>query len=147
VNVVLPAVPLRMPPFFPVVYHGPYGKGSQYQWKELPIQEELFALPEGDLCGTAGLLVRKHVLKALKPPPFRVGEFALDRMNEDFSFITAIQNAGFTVHVDTMQSMGHTSTATVCPEQMPDGSWRLSLDMGTGRVGIGSIEVRERRRG
>lgn len=105
VDVVVPITPCKTAPYAPCVIHAP-GDGRMwddemplYTWEELS-GHGLFALPDGDFIGQAGMLVRKHVLDCIGDPWFKTGQINPGRLQEDIWFCHELQDRGFTVWVD-----------------------------------------------
>ena len=135
VDVVAPICLMRQAPFKPVVFAGEHEDGRHYfhdgdEWDATP--------PEGILkvhaVGGAGMLIRKHVLDAIGPPWF---DFTMTseghRIGEDLSFCRRIRQAGFDIHVDLENPIGHLTTTAVWPSHGPDG-WNVRVDFNTAEL-------------
>lgn len=124
VDVVVPLMIRRSPPFSPVIYKDMTEDGYMpFSYEELPESGmlEVFA------AGSGGMLIRKHVLDDLRDPWF---EFeAGERLNEDFVFCRKLRDAGYTIWCDTETMMGHRGTYTVWPDRS-DGTWQVAIDLG-----------------
>jgi len=123
-DVIVPNVKQRSSPFYPVVYSGLDDNGVQYKLK--------FDLPEHGVhqvfaAGSAGMLIRRHVLEALPEKPFSRAEAHL---NEDLSFCKLVREAGFTIWIDVDEKMAHMGTMIVWPEYSQKWGWGASLDIG-----------------
>lgn len=124
VDVVMPVVPRRDPPFVPVLMHGPVGPMmSRYGWSEVPLTG-LFTLPKGDSAGQAGALVRKEVLDKLGDPWFEGGQLTPGRLMEDMYFIKRLHDLEVPIHVDCDQIMPHIANLTLTP-QRHQGRWYI----------------------
>ena len=122
VDFVLPVVPRRDPPFWPVLMHGPLGaKMRRYTWKELPTSG-LFKIPVGDSAGQAGALVKKHVLDTLGDPWFEGGKLTPGRLMEDKYFVHRLHQLGVTMYVDCEVVMPHIANIAITPQQH-EGRW------------------------
>lgn len=105
VDVVVPIAPIKIAPWGPCVMHGPtdgriwHENMPLYTWEELS-GHGLYALPQGDFIGQAGMVVRKHVLDAIGYPWFKAGQLDPGRMQEDMYFCHELQQRGYTVWVD-----------------------------------------------
>jgi GT2 family glycosyltransferase len=66
-----------------------------------------------EVAGSAGMLVRKHVLDAIGDPWFESTDGLY--LNEDIIFSHRIRDAGFTITVDPNLRMGHILPLTVWP--------------------------------
>jgi hypothetical protein len=91
--------------------------------------------------GSAGMLIRKHVLDAIKRPVFTTEK---GMQNEDLLFCKKVREAGFKIWCDVDQKMGHIGLHTVYP--MWDGNrWGSILDFGNGHIspyfGISDAEL------
>ena len=133
VDVVMPVVPRRDPPFVPVLMHGPLGDYmTRYSWTELPI-EGLFTLPKGDSAGQAGALVRKDVLDKLGDPWFEGGKLTPGRLMEDMYFIKRLHDLDVTIHIDCDQIMPHIANITIRPIRH-QGRWYAGYQAPSGPV-------------
>ncbi len=133
VDVVMPLVSRRDPPFVPVLMHGPLGDYmARYSWAELPVHG-LFQLPVGDSAGQAGALVRKSVLDQLGDPWFEGGKLTPGRLMEDMYFIKRLHDLAIPVWVDCEQVMGHIANVNVKPIRH-EGRWYAGYHAATGPV-------------
>ncbi len=127
VDVVVPLVAGRRPPFKPVMCRGPIGAAhTRYQWGELP-RSGLFQLPLGDLVGTAGMLIRRSVLDRLKEPWFECGQWDPEYVGEDLYLCKKMADIGVPIHVDCDQRMSHMVTCSVWPD--PLGSQGVAIEI------------------
>ncbi len=119
VDVVVPLCLKRTPPFHPVVYAGQNELGEYYVG-ELPTSgiTEIYA------AGSAGMLVRRHVLEAIADPWFE----SHGGMNEDLTFCAKVRDAGFRIWCDLDCTLGHISNYTVWPVVREDG-WHAELEI------------------
>lgn len=121
-RIVMPLVAAKVAPFRPCIMHGPYKVGMPvYRWDELPT-DGLWALPDGDFVGQAGMLVQRDVLDKLGDPWFMPGQLEKDRLQEDLHFCQRLQQQGETIYVDTSQVMGHIGHI-VCSAQKTEKGW------------------------
>jgi hypothetical protein len=144
VDVVVPLVLKKDAPFDPVVYEGQEGQDED---TGLPFHR-VAMLPQSGLheiyaAGSAGMLIRKHVLDALDRPVFTTSHGV---QNEDLLFCQKVREAGFKIWCDVDQKMGHIGIHTVYP--MWEGSrWGSILDFGNGHLspyfGISDAELDE----
>lgn len=115
VDVVMPIVPRRDPPFVPVLMHGPLGNHmARYSWTELPTSG-MFQLPTIDSAGQAGALVRKPVLDRLGNPWFEGGKLTPGRLMEDMYFIKRLHDLEVPIWIDCDQIMPHIANVTITP--------------------------------
>lgn len=119
---VLPVVPRRDSPFWPVLMHGPISSQMRrYLWTELPITG-LFKIPFGDSAGQAGALVRKPILDRLGDPWFEGGQLTPGRLMEDMYFVQRMHDLGVEMFVDCDEIMPHIANITITP-QRHQGRW------------------------
>lgn len=121
VDVVAPLCLRRQQPFDPVSFT------SREQITVLPLHD----LPEQGLveveaCGSAGMLVKRHVFDALEQPYFRMTD-----VSEDIVFCDKLREAGFKIHVDLGTSLGHITTAVIWPTH-DEGEWRTGFTFSDG---------------
>lgn len=122
VDVVLPVVPRRDPPFVPVLLHGPISNSMRrYSWTELPVTG-LYQIPKTDIAGQAGALVRKPILDQLGDPWFQCGQVDPGRLQEDIWFIQRLHDRDVPMYVDCDEVMPHIANLTITP-QRHGGRW------------------------
>ena len=131
VDVVVPHCLKRMPPYDPVVYSGEAGEDHAGH----PVYVGNTDMPKAGLvpvhaCGSAGMLVRRHVFEALEKLP---GEMFRSHggLNEDLTFCADLREAGFQIYCDPSALLGHIALVSVWPE-FRDGAWQIQLDLGNG---------------
>jgi hypothetical protein len=131
VDVVVPLCAKRNPPFDLVLFSeegSVMQDGREYpqytflSWEDVP-EEGLF---EVHAAGSAGMLVRKHVLDTVGDPWFESSSGAM--INDDLEFCRKIREAGFIIHATADVWIGHISGYTVTP-QLRDGTWGVHLDL------------------
>lgn len=139
VDVVVPLVPGRRPPFKPVICHGPLTHNVRYTWDELP-PSGLTQLPLGDVAGTAGMLIRKSVFSALKAPYFECGQWNSQIMGEDLWFCQKLADAGVPIHVDTDADMTHMTPCRIKVNRLIEGraqpAIQIDYEGGTWEIGV-----------
>lgn len=121
-DILVPLVVKRNPPWHLVVFRaagvyeqqdGIYEVGmprwQPFQWEEIPAS----GVFEIDAAGSAGMLIRRHVLDTIGDPWFcnSGGVF----LNEDVMFCHAATNAGFRVFATADVTMGHLGIFNVRP--------------------------------
>jgi hypothetical protein len=123
VDVVMPIVPRRDFPFVPIMMHGPWieDKMRRYSWTDLPTTG-LYQLPNQDLTGQAGALLRKPVLDKLGDPWFEGGKLTPGRILEDMYFIRRLHDMGEPILIDCDQTMGHIANLNIVPQRY-GGRW------------------------
>jgi hypothetical protein len=120
VDLVVPHVLKRTPPWPPVVYSH-QDEDGWYVAADLPLE----GLTEIHAAGSAGMLVRKRVLDALEDPWFQPAPDAAG-LNEDLYFCQKVREAGFKLYCDPAVRMGHIAVHTVWPGPTEDG-WEIHL--------------------
>jgi hypothetical protein len=81
-------------------------------------------------CGTAGMLVRAEVFRAIPTPWFEFGKLPGPSGCEDTWFTLLARRAGFRIWCDTETRIGHLTTCAVWPVRQADGSYRSRLMTG-----------------
>jgi hypothetical protein len=120
---VVPVNIQRVPPFGPVILKGPSAPKSEIiSWAEVPAGGGLWALPQDHYVGSAGLLVQRATLERIEPPYFRIGQYAPDRLNEDYWIFDQLKALGVPVVVDLGARMGHINSFAAMPT-VKDGKW------------------------
>ena len=135
VDIVVPLVCRRHPPFESVLYKAMVGDGmpnEKYRLSELPPG----GLIEVDAAGSAGMLVRQHVFGSLPRPWFRWQPST----SEDVGFCVEARKAGFKVHADLDQTMTHITPCELEPV-LKDGKWAISADIGGKRFSLNEETV------
>lgn len=134
VDVVVPFMVRRSPPFVPVINASYDVNGyTTFPYAEIPTE----GLLEVHSAGSGGMLIRRHVLQAIidMQGHDRVFEVeAGDKLAEDYVLCRKIHEAGFKIYCDTEVLNGHQAVFAVWPEAR-DGHWTLRFDMGTNPAG------------
>ena len=131
VDVVVPLIVRRAPPFVPVINKKRTRQRSYlvFPYKEIPT-EGMLEIPVA--AGTAGMLIRRHVLDRIQELQGHDRVFEVeagDKLAEDYVLCGKILKAGFKIWCDTEVTMGHQGRFAVWPEPY-EGRWRLRFDMG-----------------
>ena len=143
-DVVVPLIARRHPPYSLVIYKGeeveilpngiPTANYENFDPDDIP---EEGVMPV-HAAGSGGMLVRRRALEAIADPWFESSSGAF--INDDLEFCRKIRAAGFQIHADVEQRMGHCSNYVVIPEHR-NGRWGISLDFsegnGTNRIWFG----------
>lgn len=137
-DVVAPLCARRGPPFSLVAFDERTGEDEHgrplyhvLQYDELPARGGLL---EVEVCGTAGMLVRRAVLDAIGYPWFANSDGIT--ANEDVEFCRRARAAGFRVWVDCDVRIGHLGVVAVWPDRRNE-TWGMTLDFqGEGRNDI-----------
>lgn len=131
VDVVVPLCARKNPPFPPVLYSS-FIPNEGYHLLDLS-QHPNGGLVEVEGAGTAGMLVKRHVIEALEKPYFRYNGLRDGvELSEDLYFCHKIREAGFKIHADLDQQLGHIRPVNVVVGRNPDLGWGRLLDFGTG---------------
>lgn len=139
-DVVVPLIIRRGPPFVPVVNKKVHRNRSHqpFPYSEIPTDGSLFEVASA---GTGGMLVRRHVIEDIVQqhgePVFEVDKGAA--LAEDYVFCRKVRKTVATVGPDKGKPyriwcdpsviMGHQGKFAVWPE-VDDGKWRLRFDVG-----------------
>lgn len=138
VDVVVPLILMRSPPYAPVIYKDLNEDGYlPYELGELP-QEGLI---EVFAAGSGGMTIRKHVLDAIGDPWFEYDSG--QHLNEDLVLCRKIREAGFKIHCDVSVVMGHRASHTIWPIYDDRSGWSIGFNLGPASDGkSNSIIVR-----
>jgi hypothetical protein len=145
-DVVVPLCVKRTPPFQLVImseetelYDERMGKHypGYLPYQPLEVPDELFTVVAA---GSAGMLVRRHVLDAVGYPWFENTDGVY--LNEDFYFCAKVRAAGFEIHCDPYAYLGHIGQMHVWPARY-EGRLAVKIDCG-GPPGINEIIIGER---
>lgn len=124
VDVVVPLVPRRRPPFMTVLYKERESGLVPMSFGEVPVSG-LITVPSA---GTGGMLAKREVFERIEPPWFTYG--ADDMATEDIGFCERLSEAGYPVHVDTSVRMGHCGVFIAWPGNLESGEWAIALQLG-----------------
>jgi hypothetical protein len=118
VDVVVPLCLMRQRPFAPVVRVDDEGHVIDLT------RAATSGLVKIHSAGSAGMLIRKHVLDAVREefPGYPVFERRAE-MSEDFLFCKRVRECGFEIHCDLGQTLGHMTATAIWPGKGPDGKW------------------------
>jgi hypothetical protein len=121
VDVIVPHCLKRYPPWMPVVFSHRNDDGD-YVAALLPQR----GMVEIHAAGSAGMLIRRHVLEAVGDPWFTPSPDAAG-LNEDLHFCEKVREAGFRIWCDPEITLGHIALHTVTPEWQ-NGQWHPAVD-------------------
>ena len=129
VDVVVPLCVRRKPPFIPVIFKEPLPGDSPWKfppwkWSQLPKDGGLHRI---HVAGSAGMLIRRHVLEKIGDPWFEVGQQSSEQLNEDSYFCTKLATAGIPLHVDLDTHIGHITPSVLWPAHRADGTWTVDV--------------------
>lgn len=82
--------------------------------------------------GSAGMLIRRHVLDALEAPYFENTDGA--STNEDLNFCMKVREAGFDIWCNPRVTLGHILETVVWPSWDDNGTLQIVMDIGNGRI-------------
>jgi len=126
-DVVVPLVAKRMPPFEPVIFSRLVDAErhvyKKYRYDQLPTS----GLLEVPVAGTAGMLVRRPVLDAVGDPWFEARMAGPKWVGEDVLFCERIRGAGYKIHVDLDVTMGHLGNFAIWP-RVENGEWAVKIE-------------------
>jgi hypothetical protein len=114
-DVIVPLCVKRNPPWQLVVFHtdGVFPDGvprwKHFDWKEIPSS----GVFEVDAAGSAGMLVRRRVIDAMRDPWFE--NTAGNILNEDVHFCAKAKKLGFRIFASADVSLGHLGIFNVRP--------------------------------
>lgn len=123
VDVVVPLCLNRSVPMDPTIIEGPRLKFLE----DLPASG-LYTLTGTETCGDAGMLIRRRVLEATGPDWYDRKKSGSHNA-EDREFVQKIREAGFDVHVDVDNPIGHLTTFEILPVRKDTG-WEIRLSAG-----------------
>lgn len=121
VDIVVPLCLTRMPPFEPVIFSDWLERDHSLR-KRVRLDDH----PEGGLIeihsgGSAGMLIKRHVLEALEDPWFRKYPVGGRYFAEDLYFCDLAREAGFKIYADLDTKFGHITSSIVWPQKLEEG--------------------------
>lgn len=134
VDVVVPFILRRRPPFAPVLFKGERKNEdgiSEYEpfaYDELPRSGLLPVYS----AGTGGMLLKRRVLEAVGDPWFEYQKGEI--VSEDVDFCAKVREAGFQIYADMEVRMGHVGNFIIWPSLGADG-WSIQFQLGEGAEG------------
>lgn len=138
-DVVVPNVVEKQAPFKPVVYSGIDGKSPEGFDYHVVARLPATGVHEVFAAGSAGMLIRRHVIDALERPVFQTsGHY----QNEDLNLCRKIREAGFKIHCDVDARMGHIGLMNVVPMWAGE-RWGVALETGGKYIAITITEEGE----
>ena len=126
VDIVVPTVCRRRPFFHPVIYSIAAldgSKGQMHSWPSLSAEHPHAGLIDVEAAGSAGMLIRKHVFKIINQPWFEWR----GTTSEDVVFCWKARQAGFKIHADLTQTLGHLTTCNLEPVRDEKGQWGMTI--------------------
>jgi hypothetical protein len=116
VDVVVPVCLMRQRPFAPVVRVDDEGHVIDLT------KAATSGLVKIHSAGSAGMLIRKHVIDKVREKFGPVFERRPD-VSEDFLFCERVRGLGLDIHCDLGQTLGHLTATAIWPGKGPDGKW------------------------
>lgn len=127
VDLVAPLVVRRTPPYVSVCSTAPNAAG---QLGVVPLSSFAPGLNAIQAVGSAGLLIRRHVLEKMPPPWFEFGRLDGENTSEDIWFCLKAVELGFRLYVDTHVQMGHMHPVVFTPRWNDDETeLQVELDL------------------
>lgn len=118
----------RMPPYAPIAFTG------FLEWprrERINLNEHESGLVQVHSVGTGGMLIRRRVIETLTDPWFQYGKSGPEETTEDLYFCDKAREAGFGIHVDLDNPLGHLTTGAVYPVRTEEG-WTFRFAMSGG---------------
>lgn len=126
VDIVVPVVSRRGMPFQTVLYKVASEESYlTYSWGDLSRENPNGGLVAVEGAGTAGMLIRRHVLEAMPKPWFEWGQ----RISEDIGFCIKARKLGYEIVADLDQRLTHTTTCELEPYRNKDGNWDVAVNV------------------
>ena len=129
VDIVAPVVCRRGMPFQTVIYKiasADYSSYMTYSWACLTRDWPNGGLIPVDAAGTAGMLIKKHVLTAIGEHDwFEWGK----RVSEDIGFCIKARANGYNIYVDLDATMTHTTSCDLLPYRDKEGKWDVAVQI------------------
>jgi hypothetical protein len=82
------------------------------------------------VAGSAGMLIKRHVLEKIGDPWFEVGQQDSQQLNEDSYFCVKLARAGIKLHVDLDTWIGHITPSVLWPARNSKGQWTVEIRYG-----------------
>jgi hypothetical protein len=114
----------RQQPFNPVLMDTELPDRS-FTWKQLHPQES--GIISVAAAGAGCLLVKRKVIEALSPPYWTLGQINPTSWGDDLDFCSRVRKAGFEVHCDLNNYIGHIMTGVLFPRHEPQLGWTANL--------------------
>lgn len=120
----------RQPPFNPVLMDAELPNGN-FMWKQLsPGESGIISVAAA---GAGCLLVRRKVIEALEYPYWTLGQIHPSSWGDDLHFCSRVRKAGFEIHCDLDNRIGHMMTGIVYPTCDKDQGWLAAYKQDVGR--------------
>jgi GT2 family glycosyltransferase len=123
VDIVAPLYVRRCPPFKPVLHADAKGEFRRYDWDYLNGKSGLVDITADGSAPTGGMLIRREVLEKLQYPWFECGQIDPELGSWDIYFCEKARQAGFKIHVDTENTIGHIIHMALWAKKNEDGTF------------------------
>ncbi len=110
----------RAAPFFPQMYDREDERG--YVSPKL-LGPDVGGLQQVLATGAGCLMVKAHVLAALEPPYWTLGQLNKEGWSDDVDFCRRVRAKGFEIWCDTDLLVGHMVSGVLWPQRLPTGDW------------------------
>lgn len=110
----------RQPPFNPVLMEHELPDRS-HTWKLLDPKES--GIVSVAAVGAGCLLIKRKVIEALEPPYWTLGQINPASWGDDLDFCSRVRKAGFEVHCDLDNPIGHLMIGSVWPARDEKLGW------------------------
>jgi GT2 family glycosyltransferase len=124
VDIVVPLCAMRHKPFNPVIRKLPKDYSRSEDWNFLQGKSGLVELTEQNV-GNGGMLIRRKVISMMKYPWFENGKIGIGT-GCDLYFCEKAREAGFKIHLDLDNVLGHITQAIVWPKKT-DNTWNYDI--------------------
>ena len=123
----------RQYPFNPIILDVEL-PNKAFIWKQLHPKEQ--GIITCAAVGAGCLLVKRKVLEALTEPYWTLGQIHPASWGDDLDFCSRVRKAGFEVHVDLDNPIGHIMTGIVWPQREEDQGWAANFAQDIGKPTI-----------
>lgn len=142
VDIVVPLCIRRAQPFYPVAAREEVGPGEYKTLRYLDIKGQTGLIDWHYHSGNAGMLIQRNVLETLVDPWFEIGQIWTDQLNEDVRFCEKARDAGFKVHLDLDNFLGHIPNCVVFPvRNKQTGEYGMQFHIGQLSSKIGPVGI------
>lgn len=119
----------RQPPFVPLAFSHMDEDGTYTAIDLTTLPGE--GLLQVHAVGTAGLLVKSEVFRAIEYPWFEWGKVGNWEAGEDIIFCEKAREAGFNIYVDLEAQLGHMAPSAIWPTWV-DEEWAIGFSVADG---------------
>lgn len=146
-DIIVPLCLKRTPPFTMVIYREETGHWDELMKRDYPgyvpyacdeVPDQVFPVVAA---GSAGMLIRRHVLDTIGFPYFESTDGVYQ--NEDLEFCRRARLHGFEILCDPHAYLGHIGQMHLWPTRLEDGTLCIKIDCG-GPPGINEIFIGDR---